>query len=92
MAAAMETDEDPAVELVRGMHPKLRRRLEKFLKTQYPVRLLRRNAVDVLKKSFSDHWRQLLEVGSQASEETNPPASSSRATVKLLHSCFHSLP
>ena len=50
----METDEDPAVELVRGMHPKLRRRLEKFLKTQYPVRLLRRNAVDVLKKSFSE--------------------------------------
>ena len=50
----METDEDPAVELVRGMHPKLRRRLEKFLKTQYPVRLLRRNAVDVLKKAFSE--------------------------------------
>ena len=50
----MEKDVDPARELVLGMHPKLRRRLRKFMKKQYPVRLLRRDPVDVLKKFFSE--------------------------------------
>ena len=50
----MEKDVDPARELVLGMHPKLRRRLRKFMKKQYPVRLLRHDPVDVLKKYFSE--------------------------------------
>lgn len=61
----METDEDAADQLVRGMYPKLRLLLEEFLREDRRTRLAKRDAADVLRALFEPDELESLLVDAQ---------------------------